>query len=118
MGMASRQRTIQIPFGLAAIIPVVFTIIGINVYFKSRTYEKGYAQIKTGDSEGSVVSIMGKPDQVDVCRTVSSSHDDEEDRSYQEHCVKQYRYNTFLKPYVISFDSQNRVLVKGYQTSP
>ena len=104
--------------GLTAIILVVLTIVGVGTYLKSRRYEKGYAEIKTGDSEGSVVSTMGKPDEIDVCRTVSSSNDNEEDKKYQEQCIKQYWYKSFLKPYVISFDRQNRVLAKGYQTSP
>jgi hypothetical protein len=87
-------------------------------HLKGRRYENGYAQIKVGDSKESVVAGMGKPDRVDFCRTVSSPHDTAEDKKYQEQCVEQYWYNSLLKPYLISFDKENRVVSKAYEVSP
>lgn len=113
---ASRIRNVL--FIVAALILVVSAYLLAMQYLKGRRYENGQGQIKVGDSKESVVAKMGKPDRVDICRTVSSPHDTAEDKKYQEQCVEQYWYNSFLKPYVISFDKERRVLAKGYQVSP
>lgn len=112
------SKTLWVLIGLLVAILVAIAAVGLRAYFKSRTHERAFAQIKVGDSKESVVAEMGKPDRVEICRTVSSSNDTAEDKKYQEQCVEQYWYNSFLKPYVISFDKENRVLSKGYQVSP
>jgi hypothetical protein len=113
---ASRVRNVLLI--VAAVILIVSAYLLLMQYLKGRRYENGYAQIKVGEPKESVVAKMGKPDRVDICRTVSSPHDTAQDKNYQEQCVEQYWYNSFLKPYVISFDKENRVLSKGYQVSP
>lgn len=113
---ASRIRNVL--FIVAAVILVASVYLLLMQYLKGRRYENGYAKVRVGDSQDSVVAVMGKPDEVDICRTISSPNDTAEDKKYQEQCVEQYWYNSFLKPYVISFDKERRVLAKGYQVSP
>jgi hypothetical protein len=113
---ASRIRNVLLI--VAAVILVVSAYLLLMQYLKGRRYENGYAQIKVGDSKESVVAKMGNPERVDICRTVSSPHDTAQDKKYQEQCVQEYWYVTFLHPYVIAFDKQSRVLAKGYQVSP
>lgn len=103
---------------MAALILVVSAYLLLMMYLKGRRYENGYAKVRVGDSQELVVAAMGKPDKIDVCRTVSSQSDTAEDKRYQEQCAIQYSYNTFLKPYIISFDKDMKVLAKGYQISP
>jgi len=88
------------------------------LYLKGRRYENGYAEVRVGDSQELVVAAMGKPDEIDMCRMVSSPWDTEEDKRYQKQCAVQYWYNALMKPYVISFDKDMKVLAKGYQVSP
>lgn len=116
--MPGARKTLYIAFGLLVVMLVVFTVAGFSIYLKNKRYERGFSSIKIGDSEESVLAAMGKPDKVDICRIVSSAADSAEDRRYQEQCAGQYSYNAFLKPYVISFDKNKRVLAKGYQISP
>ncbi|MEK6280583.1 MAG: hypothetical protein AABN95_09550 [Acidobacteriota bacterium] len=101
-----------------AVIVVVSGYLLLKEYLRGRRYENGYVRVQVGDSQEMVVAAMGKPDEIDICRTVSSPSDTAEDKKYQEQCAVQYRYNTFLKPYLISFDKDMRVLAKGHQVSP
>jgi hypothetical protein len=101
-----------------AVIVVGSEYLLFRGYMKGRRYENGYVKIKVGDSQEMVVAEMGKPDEIDICRTVSSSSDTAEDKRYQQQCAVQYRYNTFLKPYLVSFDKDMKVLAKGHQISP
>jgi hypothetical protein len=83
-----------------------------------RIRERGYQQIKVDDSKEKVSSLMGQPDEVEPCRTVSSSKDTAEDKEYQRNCFEQYWYYSLVSPYVISFNKDGRVIAKAYQVSP
>lgn len=115
---ASRIRNVL--FIVAALILVVSAYLLLMQYLKGRKYENGYAQIKVGDSRQSVVALMGKPDRIESCDVGSKSKPNEniEEKRYREQCVEEYWYDTFMHPYGIAFDKQNRVLAKGYQVSP
>lgn len=116
--LPSSRKIVYVVISLLTVSVVAFTFIGLTTYFNSRRHQKGFDQIKIGDSKESVIAVMGAPDTVEICRTVSSPNDTVEDKNYQEHCAEQYKYNSPLQPYVVSFDKNNRVLAKGYQVSP
>ena|SRR5437899_1672344 len=105
-------------FGLLGVGLIVLFCYGLTIYLTTTKYDRGYAQIKVGDSKDVVVNVMGKPDEIQRCMLVSSANDTPEDKKYREKCFEQYWYYSFLKSRVISFDKEGRVLVKGYQVSP
>jgi hypothetical protein len=112
------QRILLFGLGLLAVALVLFGGFVLNKYRMQRIRERGYQQIKVDDSKERVSSLMGQPDEVETCRTVSSSKDTAEDREYQRNCFEQYWYYSLVSPYVISFDKDGRVISKAYQISP
>lgn len=64
---------------------------------KGKRYENGYAKVKVGDSQEMVLAEMGNPDEIDICRTVSSQWDTAEDKRYQEQCAIQIPIQHVLK---------------------
>ena len=85
---------------------------------KGERYVRGYNQIQVGDSQHSVIDVMGEPDERSWCYPLRSENDTPERKRFHELCVEQYRYDTFMKPYIITFDKDNRVSGKGYMISP
>lgn len=116
--LTGSQKILYIALGLLGVVLFVLSLVVLNAYLKNRKYERAYNEIKIGDSEEAVVLTMGKPDRVDICRNVSSPNDSAEDKKYQQQCAVQFWYESFLKPYLISFDKDKKVLAKGYQISP
>ena len=112
------QNTLLFGVALLAVALVLFGGFVLTKYRVQRIRERAYQQIKVDDSKGRVLSLMGQPDEVETCRTVSSSKDTAQDKDYQRNCFEQYWYYSLMSPYVISFDKDGRVISKAYQISP
>jgi hypothetical protein len=106
------------------VITLVLLLLGspvlyaANQYRLKRKYERGFSQIKIGDSRRTVISLMGQPDEMQWCYPLPTADDTPERKRFHEECVDQYWYITFLKPYIVSFDKNNEVSSKGYMISP
>ena len=123
MTFAQKSKSVSakiIPFAvtLVTVAAIVILALAIKQYRIGRSRERGYQNVKVGDSKEIVIQLMGQPDQVEPCVTVPSSQDTVADKEYQRNCFEQYWYNSFLKPYAISFDQKGRAIAKGYAVSP
>ena len=89
-----------------------------NQYRLKKKYERALSRIQIGDSEQSVVSLMGQPDERYWCTPLRTNHDSPEQKQFHERCVQEYWYVTFLEPYIVTFDKNNRVSGKQTMVSP
>jgi hypothetical protein len=71
-----------------------------------------------GDSEQTVVALMGEPDERDWCYPLPTNGDSAEQKRFHEECVVEYTYVTFLENYGVSLDKNNRVSGKWKSVSP
>jgi hypothetical protein len=103
---------------IAGVFLIILAYLGLNAYLTRKKLDTGYAQIKIGDPKESVVALMGVPDRIEGCNVGSKANENGKEKNYREQCAQEYWYDTFLHPYGIAFDKQDRVLAKGYQVSP
>ena len=93
-------------------IVVCLIVFSVPVYYVAndrrlhRKYERALTQIKVGDTEESVISLMGQPDEKYACYPSTREF------------AKEYWYDTFLEPYIIYFDQNGRVSGKQTMVSP
>ena len=83
-----------------------------------RRYEFALNRIQVGDSEDTVVELMGKPTWRDWCRPLPTDSDSKEAKQFHERCFITYTYSTFMEHYGVSFDKDNRVSGKFHSVSP
>jgi len=112
------QKILSLCLGLLAVALIVFGGFVLNKYRVQRIRQQGYEQIRVTDSKERVSSLMGQPDEVETCRTVSSSKDTAEDKEFQRNCFEQYWYYSLVNPYVISFNKNGRVIAKSLPSIP
>ena len=110
-------------FSLAGVILclVVLSIPAIyvgNDYRLRSKYDDALNRIQVGDSESTVVALMGEPDEREWCYPLRTDHDSTEQRRFHDSCVQQYCYYTFLKRYTVSLDKTNHVSFKNVAVSP
>ena len=110
-------------FSLAGVIfsLVVLSIPALfieNDYRLRSKYDDALNRIQAGDSESTVVALMGQPDERAWCYPLRTDHDTPEQRRFHDSCVQQYCYYTFLQRYTVSLDKTNRVSFKNVGVSP
>jgi hypothetical protein len=96
-------------------IPVYY--VG-NDFRLKRKYERALSRIQVGDSEQSVVALMGQPDERNWCYPLPTDHDSAEQKQFHEQCVQQYSYAIFLQRYTVALDKNSRVSGKYMSVSP
>ena len=83
-----------------------------------RAYERGYPQIKVGDSKDIVIKLMGKPSRITDCVYPWFS-DEKTEAEYRSNSKELYHYEEiFPVDYTISFDKEERVINKTTAVSP
>jgi hypothetical protein len=112
------SKVVKIVIGILAGAGLTMAVLGLFTESRSERYERGYNQIRIGDSKRSVVDVMGEPDERSWCYPLRTDNDIPERKRFHEQCVEHYHYITFLKPYNITFDKDDRVSDKGYMISP
>jgi hypothetical protein len=100
---------------LVIFIPVYYVA---NDYRLSNKYDTALKRIQVGDSEPTVVAVMGKPDAREWCYPLPTDHDSIEQKQFHESCVQQYCYYTFLQRYTVTLDKNNRVSGTNLAVSP
>ena len=83
-----------------------------------RRYEFALNRIQVGDSEQTVIALMGQPTGRDWCRPLPKDSDTAEAKRFHEHCFITYTYSTFMEHYGVSFDKDNRVSGTFHSVSP
>jgi hypothetical protein len=101
--------------GLAIALPFVWMA---NERRLKRKYENALARIEIGDSEQTVVALMGQPDFRDWCYPLRKDNDSEETKRFHEQCYITFTYSTFMEHYGVSFDKNNRVSGTFRSVSP
>ena len=109
--------------GLGAIGVVVIALCSPIFYVANdrrlkRTYENALARIQVGDSEQTVIALMGQPDERSWCYPLPMPNDSPEQKRFHEQCVMQYTYVVFMEHYGVSLDKNNRVSGKWKSVSP
>jgi hypothetical protein len=89
-----------------------------NEYRLKGKYERALNRIQVGDTEQSVVALMGQPDERNWCYPLPTDHDTAEDKRFHQKCVQTYRYITFLENYGVTLDKDHRVSGKFHSVSP
>ena len=112
------SKVVRIIIGVMATAVVTLAVLGLVTESRSERYERGYNKIQIGDSKQSVIDMMGEPDERHWCFPLRTDNDTPERKRFHERCVEKYHYVTFLKPYIVTFDKDNRVSGKGYMISP
>jgi hypothetical protein len=109
--------------GYGAIVLVLIAVSSPVVYVANerrlkRKYENALARIEVGDSEQTVIALMGQPDERNWCYPLRTDHDSAEQKQFHQQCVLTYRYVTFMEDYGVSLDNNNRVSGKFRMVSP
>lgn len=89
-----------------------------NEYRLKGKYERALDRIQVGDTEQSVLALMGQPDERNWCYPLPTDHDSTERKQFHAQCVQTYTYLTFLENYGVSLDKDNRVSAKFQSVSP
>jgi hypothetical protein len=109
--------------GYFVIAVVVIALCSLVLYVVNERrlkhkYEAALARLQVGDSEQTVVALMGEPDERDWCYPLPTNGDSAEQKRFHEECVVEYTYVTFLENYGVSLDKNNRVSGKWKSVSP
>ena len=105
---------------------LVIASLAVVIYFLSaavsrrrmlKKYDSGYSQIRIGDSKQAVMSVMGEPSRIGRCE-YTPFNDKRAEEEYRARCLEKYTYEVLFKDYVISFDSDGKVLSKTSAVSP
>ena len=106
------------------LLAIFLMVVGVpifwaaNQYRLKKRYNYGLSQIRMGDSKQKVIVLMGQPDATNNCAILGSPSLNPDGQPRDGGCKEDYRYFTFLKPYIVTFDQKDRVIWKGYQVSP
>jgi hypothetical protein len=114
LGIGQLKRVIMLATLLLAII---LLWAGLVHQRKKTTCEKGYQQIRIGDSADVVIGFMGTPNKITDCKAPAFA-DEQTDAEYHKRCDAQYWYFILFKDYVISFDKEKNVIGKDSAVSP
>jgi hypothetical protein len=108
-------------YAVAAVIVILACLPFLyvaNEYRLKRKYERALDRIQVGDTEQSVLSLMGQPDERNWCYPLPTDHDSSEQKQFHAQCVQTYTYVTFMENYGVSLDKDNRVSGKFHSVSP
>lgn len=83
-----------------------------------RRYEDALNRIQIGDSEETVIALMGQPDQRDWCYPLPKDREPKQMKQFHQRCFITYRYVTFMEHYGVSLDKDNRVSGTFRSVSP
>ena len=116
----------KVPFRLIGYVVVVIisiTVISPLLWMAhegrlKRRYEFALDRIQVGDSEETVIELMGKPTWRDWCRPLPTDADSKEVKQFHDRCFITYTYSTFMEHYGVSFDKNNRVSGTFRSVSP
>lgn len=115
--MLSTKRIVAIVILTAVVVVTSYLAWVVVSHRTARKYERGYTQIKVGDSKDLVINLMGEPS-----RTTDCVHpwfaDEKREAEYRSSCKELYIYEVFPVDYTISFDKQGKVINKTSAVSP
>jgi hypothetical protein len=89
-----------------------------NEYRLKGKYERALDRIQVGDSERTVVALMGQSDERNWCYPLPTDHDSTEQKQFHQQCVQTYSYVTFMETYGVTLDKDARVSHKFHMVSP
>ena len=109
--MSTRRRE-RLRIVAAGAVVVTLTFVGLAGYSVYRNYSihRGFAQIRMGDAQSKVTTLMGKPNKVVL------PGDSKFWASRVKGCVKEYQYEASILPeiWVIGFDSKDTVVYRNH----
>jgi hypothetical protein len=112
-------RTLSYCLCAAIVIVICFPFAYVaNEYRLKAKYERALDRIEVGDTEQSVVGLMGQPDERNCCYPLPTDHDSSEEKRFHADCVQTYTYVTFMENYGVTLNKDNRVSGKFTSVSP
>lgn len=113
--MRSNKR-ILVTTTVVGILLLGVTLIGVLWLrpFARERYVGAFPKIKVGDSKQSVLQLLGEPTETTDCYSVQYS---EIDADLKAKCAEQFWYRAFLEEWIIVFDKDGKVLLKGHSVS-
>jgi hypothetical protein len=99
------------------VICLPFIWIG-NEYRLKAKYERAINRLQVGDTEETVVALMGQPDERNWCYPLPTDYDTAEQKRFHQQCVETYTYVTLMENYGVALDKDGRVSTKFHQVSP
>ena len=103
----TRRNAVIAVVALCVLVLCIPVLYAANDYRLTRKYESALARIQIGDSEQSVVALMGQPDERTWCYPLRHDDDSAKQRQFHDECMQQYSYDVFLQSYTVSFDKNN-----------
>lgn len=100
---------------LLGVIAVIAFALPVSWYLQLRRYREGFAQVKLGDSKQSVMTLFGKPSEINDCYHVTNWPVSED---VKDRCNQEYWYYSWFEEWIIVFDSNDKVIWKTYHWSP
>ena len=88
------------------VIVMVHISVLVIMFYRSYNIDKGFKQIKIGDSESRVIALIGKPSKVIYIGEKKFWS------SYIKGSIKEYHYEPNILPeiWVIGYDTKNNVI--------
>ena len=107
----SRPRIVLL--GLIVLVICVGVTYAWHSVSRSKRWERGYDEIKEGDSEEKVLEILGKPTEDNDCDRLRYSRPE-----IWPQCADEYRYIGFMQEWGYVIGKNKTVLLKWHSVSP
>lgn len=102
-----QKLSLSLPLLLIIFIVIAFCV---DAFFDSRKGEQFYS-LEIGQSEASVIQLMGNPDSKRTCPDYLWWDLDYKGKNHGE-CITEVRYEYFLSAWSIGYSSENKVVAK------
>jgi hypothetical protein len=104
---------------LISVSIILFFLVFATVWYELTFYERAYAWLAPGATKADVLKHFGKPGRIEECRPATSWEGDSVENPSMP-CVEEFSYFSRISigEWVIRFDKNERVISKGYLSSP
>ena len=98
---------------------LIFVVFCWLTYRWLTRYERAYANLMPETTKKDVIKQFGKPDDIEICRSVALWDDQPVDKESAK-CVEEFRYgyNYRIGAWLVGFDANGRAITKYYESSP
>jgi hypothetical protein len=117
LGSLKKKIAISVIVTLTVAGTIYITVTVVSHRRIARKYERGYPQIKLGDSKEVVLTLMGEPSRITDC-VHPWFPDEKTEAEYRSKCKELHFYEVFPVDYTVSFDEKGSVINKTSAVSP
>jgi hypothetical protein len=117
-----KRSLIQLVVTVVALFGGVWALWFVSARYEDWRYIRPWQRVSRGDSEETVVALLGRPHRIVFEQTNNASWESEHNIDwYNAESVKRYRYIPLSmtgEEYDVAFDSSGRAVSKVHITSP